>query len=204
MTCFFRYGTRYDNSPRLVARLSIGESFNDPVTGVQVTFQSISCPEQQIATVTLDYCPESWTSCSGASCSSEASETPAPCDLCNANAFISAHGYTGTLNVTLSGLSCQAWTASFPHIHGYAGVGNHNYCRVTDDTGLLWCFTTDPTIEWEYCDTSVVCPEIPGNNFSWSKGDALTAVGNDNEQHRQDCLSLRRGNRPLPPSTCNS
>ena len=60
--------------------------------------------------------------------------------------------YQGTANTTLGGLTCQAWSAQEPHGHGYSDLGDHNYCRNPDDDPLgVWCYTTDPDIEYDYC-----------------------------------------------------
>ena len=61
--------------------------------------------------------------------------------------------YTGKMNVTNSGRTCQVWEASQPHEHSFTHVGEHNYCRQptgTIGTGV-WCYTTDPNLRWEYC-----------------------------------------------------
>ena len=71
----------------------------------------------------------------------------------------------GTLSVTVSGRTCQAWTASTPHVPSAALMNDslypdgspaaaENHCRnpdVLDDEGV-WCYTTDPAVRWEYCD----------------------------------------------------
>ena len=37
--------------------------------------------------------------------------------------------YSGKVNVTASGRTCQVWSTSHPHEHPYTEVGDHNYCR---------------------------------------------------------------------------
>ena len=60
--------------------------------------------------------------------------------------------YTGTASVTSSGRPCQLWSSTTPHNHLFTGVGHHNYCRNPNDArGGVWCFTSDPSKEWEYC-----------------------------------------------------
>ena len=60
--------------------------------------------------------------------------------------------YSGRMNVTESGRTCQAWSASEPHEHDYTENGDHNYCRNSyGDDGGVWCFTTDPNQRWEFC-----------------------------------------------------
>ena len=64
--------------------------------------------------------------------------------------------YLGKMNVTTSGKTCQAWSAQEPHEHGYTEVGEHNQCRNPDgDSGGVWCLTTDPDKQWEYCSVPI-------------------------------------------------
>uniref|UniRef100_H2YMJ2 Plasminogen n=1 Tax=Ciona savignyi TaxID=51511 RepID=H2YMJ2_CIOSA len=60
---------------------------------------------------------------------------------------------------TRSGRLCQMWTKTYPHMHSYSprnypegGLGAHSFCRSPDNDYMPWCFTTDPTKKWEYCD----------------------------------------------------
>ena len=38
--------------------------------------------------------------------------------------------YLGSMNVTTSGRTCQAWSAQEPHEHDYTEVGEHNHCTM--------------------------------------------------------------------------
>ena len=80
--------------------------------------------------------------------------------------------YIGTRNVTSTGRKCQAWSSNSPHqvagdIKDDQFPDNSrgealNYCRnpqASSKSGI-WCYTTDPNVEWEYCDP---CPENYGN-----------------------------------------
>jgi len=74
--------------------------------------------------------------------------------------------FTGTLNVTLSGRTCQSWSEQTPHGHnqtndadfpdGSAALAGNN-CRNpngTRDNGV-WCYTTDPDVPWEWCNVTL-------------------------------------------------
>ncbi|KAL4238889.1 hypothetical protein ACF0H5_003596 [Mactra antiquata] len=69
--------------------------------------------------------------------------------------------YSGTLNVTYSGIPCQRWDASSPHVtypydDSVFPEGNvslsENYCRDPDGEGFSWCYTVDPDVRWECCN----------------------------------------------------
>ena len=79
--------------------------------------------------------------------------------------------YSGKMNVTTSGRSCQFWNASQPQEHKYTHVGEHNYCRKpTGSTGLgVWCYTTDPDVRWEPCSLPVCEP----TTYDCQEGDPL-------------------------------
>merc|ERR1719160_927168 len=74
--------------------------------------------------------------------------------------------YIGCQYQTESGRVCQTWTAQSPQEHGYvpdwypeAHIGDHNFCRNPDGDSTIWCFTTDPTMRWDFCsprETSAV------------------------------------------------
>ena len=57
--------------------------------------------------------------------------------------------YLGRMNVTASGISCQFWLASQPHVPKYTDVGKegdteageHNHCRnPSGELGGVWCY----------------------------------------------------------------
>ncbi|KAF4796290.1 hypothetical protein TURU_085266 [Turdus rufiventris] len=66
--------------------------------------------------------------------------------------------YRGTASFTLSGKRCQAWSSMSPHRHNktarnFPNAGlTQNYCRNPDADSRPWCYTTDPSVRWEYCD----------------------------------------------------
>ena len=60
--------------------------------------------------------------------------------------------YTGSANITESGLTCQLWSIDTPDDYDYTDLGEHNFCRDTFDESKAWCYTTDSGTPWEYCD----------------------------------------------------
>ena len=61
-------------------------------------------------------------------------------------------GYNGTVNSTISGRTCQHWSAQSPHSHRYHGLADQrNYCREPNDDGAPWCYTTDDDQPTEFC-----------------------------------------------------
>ncbi|XP_074541097.1 plasminogen [Halichoeres trimaculatus] len=94
--------------------------------------------------------------------------------------------YRGTISVTESGKTCQSWSAQTPHKHNRTPDNypckalDNNYCRNPDNERKPWCYTTDPTTRWEYCnvpscgadpDDAVIPPEeedcYEGNGSSY-------------------------------------
>uniref|UniRef100_A0A452GR28 Kringle domain-containing protein n=1 Tax=Gopherus agassizii TaxID=38772 RepID=A0A452GR28_9SAUR len=66
--------------------------------------------------------------------------------------------YRGKIGVTVSGNTCQRWSAQFPHKHGRTPESypckalEENYCRNPDGEIKPWCYTTNSTTRWEYCN----------------------------------------------------
>jgi len=71
--------------------------------------------------------------------------------------------YLGHISVTSSGFQCQAWASQYPNSHSYVQDEMYpdgsvesasNYCRNPDDgwDEGLWCYVTDPSESWDYCD----------------------------------------------------
>ena len=81
---------------------------------------------------------------------------------------VNQEDYRGTISKTISGRTCQNWADDTPHYslynpewHPEDGL-DANYCRNPNRWGYdrAWCYTTDPDVEWEYCDVPF-CPLYP-------------------------------------------
>ncbi|KAI8496209.1 hypothetical protein Bbelb_260500, partial [Branchiostoma belcheri] len=60
---------------------------------------------------------------------------------------------------------CQRWDSQSPHSHPHtpqahpdAGL-EENFCRNPDNKARPWCYTTDPTLRWNYCNV-MECAEF--------------------------------------------
>ncbi|XP_076825876.1 plasminogen-like [Clavelina lepadiformis] len=68
--------------------------------------------------------------------------------------------YRGQVNLTRSGLTCENWDSQSPHKHAKtsslltASGLDYNYCRNPDMKDGPWCYTTDSTVVWEYCNVT--------------------------------------------------
>ena len=72
--------------------------------------------------------------------------------------------YQGHVSITSTGKICQKWSSDTPHKHSNTDLGDHNFCRNSNDTKAgPWCYTTDPGTPWEYCD--VAAPNKTCNAF---------------------------------------
>ena len=103
--------------------------------------------------------------------------------------------YRGLVSSTVSGRTCQKWTAIHPYKEAadFApesdkkgdgtmawgnGIGNHNFCRNPDASQKQpWCFTTDPNEKHkvEICEI----PECPQNkrDFTGESNDLSMEIG---------------------------
>ncbi len=73
------------------------------------------------------------------------------------------HGteYSGTINVTVTGIKCQRWDTDSPHYNNHPDPAYYpedtlgeaeNYCRNPDGHHNPWCYTTDISVRWDNCD----------------------------------------------------
>ncbi|XP_037376584.1 plasminogen isoform X1 [Talpa occidentalis] len=79
--------------------------------------------------------------------------------------------YRGTSSTTNTGKKCQSWSSMRPHHHTrtpskYPGADlRMNYCRNPDGDKSPWCYTTDPSVRWEFCNLKK-CPETEQSGSS--------------------------------------
>ncbi|XP_069107031.1 hepatocyte growth factor-like protein [Argopecten irradians] len=81
--------------------------------------------------------------------------TQASVSCSSVDCFDPSLSYEGSVTATVSGIHCQRWDTSVPHVPNY----NHdrhdlkNFCRIPADDNEIrpWCYTTDPNVRWEYC-----------------------------------------------------
>ncbi|KAL0967413.1 hypothetical protein UPYG_G00251930 [Umbra pygmaea] len=67
--------------------------------------------------------------------------------------------YRGPTSITMTGVTCQRWSAQSPHSHTSFMPETHpdkglesNNCRNPDnDVNGPWCYTTDRNKKWDYC-----------------------------------------------------
>ena len=67
------------------------------------------------------------------------------------------NNYSGSIATTAAGYECQNWSSNDSDIPNVVSTkGGHNYCRSFSAESLgAWCYTTEPTIIWQYCSCTV-------------------------------------------------
>ncbi|XP_056419590.1 plasminogen [Hyla sarda] len=101
-----------------------------------------------------------WEYCNIPSCGATPVVKPAPTATAAVSECYTGNGetYRGTTYLTISGKRCQEWSSMVPHTHGktpdkYPNANlERNYCRNPDNDKSPWCYTTDPSVRWEYCN----------------------------------------------------
>ena len=93
--------------------------------------------------------------------------TPAPATCTDESLVGDGAEYRGCQNRTVLGYTCKEWsstmhnfdtptTAKFPNA-GLDGTGN-NYCRNPDRERTIWCYTTDPNQNFDFCSVLTTSP----------------------------------------------
>jgi len=101
-------------------------------------------------------------------------------------------GYRGKQTKTRSGRTCQAWDQQTPHKHSNGvdkkpGFGQEaNFCRNPGGGNTIWCYTTDASKRWEYCDP------IHENNKDAGNQEDLTGI-NKNLGYRGSQTKTNKG-----------
>ncbi|KAI8513725.1 hypothetical protein Bbelb_080490 [Branchiostoma belcheri] len=104
-----------------------------------------------------------------------------PCDAVPTSCFFTydkGRGYAGNVNRAGDRL-CQRWDSQSPHSHrhtpqAHSGAGlEENFCRNPDNKERPWCYTTDPTLRWDYCNVTECDVRTPS----------------DRDQEKWKCLS---------------
>jgi len=98
-----------------------------------------------------------WDYCDVPTC--EASCSNADPENCGCKVFRQSD-YRGSISTTNSGHTYQRWDSQTPHDHDeiplnypHMGLEDNNYCRnPTSFERRAWCHSTDPDINWDYCD----------------------------------------------------
>ncbi|KAL7388719.1 hypothetical protein ABVT39_019576 [Epinephelus coioides] len=82
--------------------------------------------------------------------------------------------YRGVTSETISGKRCQSWSSMTPHSHKKTPQNfptadlRRNLCRNPDGDRAPWCYTTDPSVRWEYCNLEK-CPTTPSVGATTTK-----------------------------------
>ncbi|NXP46712.1 PLMN protein, partial [Heliornis fulica] len=107
-------------------------------------------------TARWEYC--SIPSCDGSEPEEPAVDVPEQAQITEECYEDNGATYRGTASFTVTGKKCQAWSSMSPHQHKKTADKypeadlRSNYCRNPDADSRPWCYTTDPTVRWEYCD----------------------------------------------------
>ncbi|XP_030302722.1 plasminogen isoform X6 [Calypte anna] len=118
--------------------------------------------------------------------------------------------YRGTTSVTVSGKKCQAWNSMFPHRHEKTPDRfpnadlRDNYCRNPDGDNSPWCFTTDPSTTWEYCNikrcdeptqepTQIVSPARTAQNIDFTTHTISDCINGNGKDYRGTVAKTARG-----------
>ncbi|XP_029800593.1 plasminogen [Suricata suricatta] len=132
-------------------------------------------------------------SCESSPASSEQLDTPVPPEQtpvvqeCYQG---NGQSYRGTSSTTITGKKCQSWSSMVPHRHSktpehYPEAGlTMNYCRNPDGDKSPWCYTTDPSVRWEFCNLK----KCPDREDSAANSPTVPQVPSAEEPSESDCM----------------
>ncbi|XP_007943452.1 plasminogen [Orycteropus afer afer] len=129
-------------------------------------------------------------SCEASASSTEATMPPEQTPVVQECYRGNGQSYRGTSSTTITGKKCQSWLSMTPHRHQKTPRNfpnadlTMNYCRNPDADERPWCFTTDPSVRWEYCNLNK-CPETGG---SVSNSSAVSQVPSVEASSDTDCM----------------
>uniref|UniRef100_A0A3Q2L7R0 Plasminogen n=1 Tax=Equus caballus TaxID=9796 RepID=A0A3Q2L7R0_HORSE len=140
-----------------------------------------------------------WEYCNIPSCTSssvpteitDASEPPEQTPVVQDCYQDKGESYRGTSSITVTGKKCQSWSSMTPHWHQktpekYPNADlTMNYCRNPDGDKGPWCYTTDPSVRWEFCNLRR-CSETQQSFSNSSPTD--TQVPSVQEPSEPDCM----------------
>uniref|UniRef100_A0A8D0G9I1 Plasminogen n=1 Tax=Sphenodon punctatus TaxID=8508 RepID=A0A8D0G9I1_SPHPU len=92
--------------------------------------------------------------------------------------------FRGTTSLTITGKKCQAWSSMTPHSHSRTPAAypnadlKRNYCRNPEGDRAPWCYTTEPSVRWEYCNLRKCCHNKEPSSFTFL-ADCATGNGKD-------------------------
>jgi len=104
----------------------------------------------------------------------------------NTTEVINGNGadYRGAQTKTISGKTCQKWSAQAPHKHRdtparYPTAGlTDNFCRNPDGDATIWCYTNEAATLWETC-VPFISEAKTGNGADYRGAQTKTKSGLD-------------------------
>ncbi|XP_019634562.1 PREDICTED: uncharacterized protein LOC109477664 [Branchiostoma belcheri] len=115
------------------------------------------------------------------------------CDAAPTSCFFTydkGRSYAGNIN-RAGDRVCQRWDSQSPHPHPHtpqahpdAGL-EENFCRNPDNKERPWCYTTDESLTWDYCNVA----ECDGKMREVCNFTEAVRTPSDRDQEKWKCLS---------------